>query len=165
VRIFVEIEHVINRGVIFWPERIRQLFPTLWSGHKIWPILWPNSWPLHSVWNSCPILLAQNATPHFPMCSIPTIILTGLANLFGIIIQFSRKASVMTVATIPPRSSVGVHQESMRMNASIGLSSSRCLWSPYTILIKRRLFQESLYSPTRTDQGLSKDSLWMCTLY
>jgi hypothetical protein len=35
VRIFVEIEHVINRGVIFWPERIRQLFPTLESGHKI----------------------------------------------------------------------------------------------------------------------------------
>jgi hypothetical protein len=29
VRIFVEIEHT------FWPERIRQLSSTLWSGHKI----------------------------------------------------------------------------------------------------------------------------------
>jgi hypothetical protein len=35
VRIFVEIEHIENRGVTFWPERIRRLSPTLWSGHEI----------------------------------------------------------------------------------------------------------------------------------
>jgi len=34
VRIFVEIEHVKNRRVTFWPKRIGQLFPTLWSGHE-----------------------------------------------------------------------------------------------------------------------------------
>ena len=34
--------------------------------------------------------------------------------------------------------------------------------TPYIILIKRGLFQEYLYSPTRTDQELLKDS---CGLY
>jgi hypothetical protein len=33
MRIFVEIEHIKNRGVIFYPKRIR-LFITLWSGHE-----------------------------------------------------------------------------------------------------------------------------------
>ena len=33
MRVFVEIGHIKNRGVIFWPERIRPVFPTLWSGH------------------------------------------------------------------------------------------------------------------------------------
>jgi hypothetical protein len=31
-------------------------------------------------------------------------------------------------------------------------------WSPDIILIKRRLFRESLYNPGRTDQGLCEDS-------
>jgi hypothetical protein len=35
MRIFVEMEHIRNQGVTFWPERIRWLPPTLWSGHKI----------------------------------------------------------------------------------------------------------------------------------
>ena len=33
VRIFVDIEHIKNRGVIYWPERIGPVIPTLWSGH------------------------------------------------------------------------------------------------------------------------------------
>jgi len=35
VRIFVEIEHIESRVVTFWPERIRLVFPTLWSSHDI----------------------------------------------------------------------------------------------------------------------------------
>jgi hypothetical protein len=31
----VEIEHIKNRGVTFWPERIGPVFPTLWKGHNI----------------------------------------------------------------------------------------------------------------------------------
>jgi hypothetical protein len=33
VRIFVDIGHIKNRGVIYWPERIGPVIPTLWSGH------------------------------------------------------------------------------------------------------------------------------------
>ena len=33
VRIFKNIEHIKNHGVIFWPERIWPVFPMLWSGH------------------------------------------------------------------------------------------------------------------------------------
>jgi hypothetical protein len=33
VRIFVDIGHIKNRGVIYWPERIGPAIPTLWSGH------------------------------------------------------------------------------------------------------------------------------------
>jgi len=43
VRIFVEIEHIKNQQVTFWPKRIGQLFLTLWSsdefGHKFGQIL------------------------------------------------------------------------------------------------------------------------------
>jgi hypothetical protein len=39
MRIFVEIGHIKNQEVIFWPSRIRLVFPMLWSshdfGHKI----------------------------------------------------------------------------------------------------------------------------------
>ena len=70
MRIIVEIEYIRNRGVTFWPKRIRQLFPTLWSshefGHKISQILWP----LHSMGNSHLILSDQNITPQFITCSI-----------------------------------------------------------------------------------------------
>jgi len=93
--IFVEIEHVKNQGVTFLLGKIRQLFPTLWSGHEIWPNLWPNSWPLHSMGNSHPIL--QNVTPWFLMCSISTNILTVLANF---IIRIFRKTLVTTMATL-----------------------------------------------------------------
>jgi hypothetical protein len=34
VGIFVEIEHTKDQEVTFWPEEIRELFPTLWSGHE-----------------------------------------------------------------------------------------------------------------------------------
>ena len=34
VRIFVEIDHIENRGVTFWPERIGLVFSTLWNGHE-----------------------------------------------------------------------------------------------------------------------------------
>ena len=34
IAIFIEIEHIKNRGVTFWSERIGPLFPMLWSGHK-----------------------------------------------------------------------------------------------------------------------------------
>jgi len=87
VRIFVEIEHIKNQGITFWPERIWPLFPTLWSSHEIWP----NSQPLHSMWNNCLILLGQNVTPRFLMCSISTNILMVLANFLGIMIQFFQK--------------------------------------------------------------------------
>ena len=30
----MEIEHIENRGVTFWPEKIGPVFPTLWSGHE-----------------------------------------------------------------------------------------------------------------------------------
>ena len=50
--------------------------------------------------NSRPILLGQNVTRRFFMCSISTNILTVLANFPVITIQFFRKTSVMTVATL-----------------------------------------------------------------
>ena len=50
--------------------------------------------------NRGPILLGQNVTPRFPMHAISTIILAVLANFIGIIIQFFRKASVVTMATL-----------------------------------------------------------------
>ena len=81
VRIFMEIEHIKNWGVTFWPERIGQLFPTLWSGHEFGCKFWPNLWPLHSMGNSGPILSGQNVTPQFLMCSISIKILTVLAIL------------------------------------------------------------------------------------
>ena len=34
VRIFVDMGHIKNQGVIYWPERIGPLIPTLWSGHN-----------------------------------------------------------------------------------------------------------------------------------
>jgi len=95
---YLWIEHVKDWGVTFWPKRIGQIFPTLWSGHKIWPNLWPNSWPLHTVGNSRLILLCQNVTCRFLICSISTNILTVLAHFLAIIIQFFWKISVMTVA-------------------------------------------------------------------
>jgi hypothetical protein len=33
MRIFVDIGHIKSRGVIYWPERIGPVIPTLWSGH------------------------------------------------------------------------------------------------------------------------------------
>jgi hypothetical protein len=30
----MEIEHIKNQGVTFWPERIGPLFPMLWTGHE-----------------------------------------------------------------------------------------------------------------------------------
>jgi hypothetical protein len=35
VRIFVDMGHIKNRGVIYWPERIGLVIPTLWSSHDI----------------------------------------------------------------------------------------------------------------------------------
>ena len=83
IRIIVKIEHIGNRGVTFWAKRIRQLFPTLWSGHEFGHKISQISWPLHSVGNSCPILSGQNITPRFMTCSISTNILTVLANFLG----------------------------------------------------------------------------------
>ena len=34
VRIFVDIGHIKNRGVIYGPEGIGLVIPTLWSGHN-----------------------------------------------------------------------------------------------------------------------------------
>ena len=31
----VEIKHIKNQGVTFYPKRIGWLFPTLWSGHEV----------------------------------------------------------------------------------------------------------------------------------
>ena len=45
---------------------------------------WLNSWPLHSMGNTGPILSGQNMTLWFSMCSISTNILTVLANFLGI---------------------------------------------------------------------------------
>jgi hypothetical protein len=39
VRIFVEIEQVKDRGVIFWLERIGSTFPTICSSHDFGQIL------------------------------------------------------------------------------------------------------------------------------
>jgi len=38
VRIFMEIEHIKNRGVKFSPERIGALFPMLWSSGRVGPL-------------------------------------------------------------------------------------------------------------------------------
>ena len=45
---------------------------------------WLNSWPLHSMGNTGPILSRQNVTPQFSMWSISKNILTVLANFLGI---------------------------------------------------------------------------------
>jgi hypothetical protein len=34
VRIFVDIGCIKNRRIIYWPERIGLVIPTLWSGHN-----------------------------------------------------------------------------------------------------------------------------------
>jgi hypothetical protein len=34
MRIFANTGHIINQGVIYWPERIGLVIPTLWSGHN-----------------------------------------------------------------------------------------------------------------------------------
>ena len=52
--------------------------------------------------NTGPILSGQNMTPWFLMCSMLLNILTGLANFPGLIIQFSQKTLVATVATLSP---------------------------------------------------------------
>ena len=52
--------------------------------------------------NTGQILSGQNMTPWFLMCSIFLNILTILANFPGLIIQFSQKTSVVTVATLLP---------------------------------------------------------------
>ena len=65
VKIFVEIEHIKNRRVTFWPERIGPVVPMLWSGYG----------------TTGPILLGQNVTLRFLMCSISTNILMVLAIL------------------------------------------------------------------------------------
>src|SRR6202167_2583096 len=59
----------------------------------------------------------------------------------------------------------GIPKESMWTSLSIALVLPDCQElprTPYIILIKRRLFQKSTCSPTRTDQELCKDS---CGLY
>ena len=33
VRIFVDMGHIKNQGVIYWPERIGLVISMLWSGH------------------------------------------------------------------------------------------------------------------------------------
>jgi hypothetical protein len=63
--IFVKIKHIEDRGVILWPKRIRGLFPTLWSDHEFGHKFGQISRPLHSMVDSCPILLGQNVTPDF----------------------------------------------------------------------------------------------------
>jgi hypothetical protein len=79
----------------------------------------------------------------------------------------------------PPWSFAGVYMDSMWTNPNITLSLlgiymdltwtlygvyMDSTWSPDIILIKRRLFRESLYNPRRTDQGLREDSMWTPTL-
>jgi len=83
VRIFVEIEHMKNLWVTFWPKRIGRLFPTLWSGHEFGHEFGQISWLLHSVENMHPILLGQNVTPRSLTFSISRNILTVLANFLG----------------------------------------------------------------------------------
>ena len=47
------------------------------------------------------LLLGQNVTPQFLMCSISTNILTVLANFLGIVILFLfQKTSVTTITTL-----------------------------------------------------------------
>ena len=50
--------------------------------------------------NTDPILSGQNMAPRFLMCSMLLNILTVLANFPGLIIQFSQKTLVTTVATL-----------------------------------------------------------------
>ena len=90
VRIFVDIGHIKNWGVIYWPERIGLVISMLWT----------DLWPLCSVGITCPILSGQYMTPWFFMCPMSTNILTILANLLDTINPFFWKTSVMTVATL-----------------------------------------------------------------
>ena len=59
VRIFNNIEHIKNRWVIFWPERIGRVFPTLWSGHEVSHMLprFSNKFPRPFVAAVAPALL------------------------------------------------------------------------------------------------------------
>ena len=100
VRIFVDIGHIKNQGVIYWPERIGLVIPTLWSGHNFGQNLWPKLWPLHSVGNTGLILSGQYMTLRFLMCPMSTNILTILSNFPDTIIPILSKTSVMTVATL-----------------------------------------------------------------
>jgi len=73
------------------------------------------------VGNSHPILLGQNVTPQFLM-SISTNILTVLANFLAITIQFFRKTSVMTTATLLLK---GLHTDQhLRASSFTSLTSS-----------------------------------------
>ena len=102
VRIIVEIEHIRNRGVTFWPNRIEQLFPTLWSSHEFGHKIGQISWLLHSMRNICLILSGHNITP--PVCDI--FYLHKYPHSFSqfswLIIWFLHKALVTAVATVSP---------------------------------------------------------------
>ena len=101
VRIFVDIGHIKNQGVKYWPERFRLVIPMLWSGHNFSQNSWLKSWPLHSVGITGLILSGQYMTLWLLMCPMSTNILTILANFLDTIIPFFWKTSVMTMATPP----------------------------------------------------------------
>jgi hypothetical protein len=62
------------------------------------------------------------------MCSISTNVLMVLANLLGIIIQFFRKASVMTMATIV---CAYIYQSSGHsLLIILGMATSEVVWDP-----------------------------------
>jgi hypothetical protein len=62
-------------------DRVFYVAPIDWQGFLS---KWLNSWPLHSVGNTRPILSGQNMTPRFLIWSISTNISTVLANFLGI---------------------------------------------------------------------------------
>ena len=76
VRIFVDIGHIKSQRVMYWPERIRPVIPTLWSGHDfsqihdqncdhsiLWELLvrffWANIWPLGFWCVLCPQIFSR----------------------------------------------------------------------------------------------------------
>jgi len=102
VGIFAEREHTKHQGFTFWPEKIDRYFPRYGAVMSSVTKYWPNSWLLHTMGNTSLIFSGQNVTPQFLMCSISKNIPSVLPNFPFIIIQFFRKASVMTVTTLVP---------------------------------------------------------------
>src|SRR5882762_2164256 len=96
VRIFVEIEHMKNQWVTFWPKRIGRLFPTLWSGHES-----GHEFGDHSIaWEiSIQFFWAKCDPPVFVVFYLQKYS-HSFSQFPWLIIQFFRKTSVMTMAIL-----------------------------------------------------------------
>src|SRR5882724_3889796 len=99
-------------------------------------------------------------TPRFLMCPMSTNILTVLANFHGLIIQFSQKTSVMTVATLARYRSI-----------ALTLAHTSCITTVCCTLHKTHLLSLTThyrkgYSPTCTPQShLSSSVIYILIIF